>query len=182
MMGCQMHPRCLLSCFLMKSEGPFVFFMHVKMTRRAFLALRVIPKQRKLSWKRAVKKSGILVRKMEISQNLWIRLGPEQFSGLGQVKTYPEMYSLVHFYSLGKRTTAGKIFAWPTKSQKITKNQIFRKVFGIRRGGSGMVLRPSGSFWSLLAKMPDKNWKIEVFGEETCSVKFFYAKWLVEPF
>ena len=106
-----------------------------KVTRRAFLALRVIPKQRKLSWKRGVKKSGILVRKMEISQDLWIRLGPELFSGLGQVKTYPEMHSLVDFYFLREIPIAAKIFAWPTKWQKITKNQIFLKVFGIRQGG-----------------------------------------------
>ena len=92
------------------------------------------------------------------------------------------MHSLVHFYSLGKRTTAAKIFAWPTTWQKLQKIKFFWKSSGFGEEASGMVSRPSGSFWSLLEwfpKMPDKNWKIEVFGEETCSVKFFHAKFVL---
>ena len=109
-------------------------FLH-KMTRRAFIALRVIRLQRKFTSTRGVKKSGISIRKMKISFDLWIRLGPEQFSDQLGVETCPEMQSLVHFYFLREIPIEGKIFAWPIKWQKITKNQIFLKVFGIRRGG-----------------------------------------------
>ena len=64
------------------------------MTRRAFLALRVIQAQGKFAFKWLVKNWGKGVRKMKISQNLCVQLTPEQFSYLDQVKTYPGMWSL----------------------------------------------------------------------------------------
>ena len=61
------------------------------MTRRAFLALRVIGMHGKSCRTVAVKKSGDSVRKMKISHNLTIRLTPDQFSRLAEAKNYPGM-------------------------------------------------------------------------------------------
>ena len=51
-----------------------------QVTRRAFLALRVIRLHREFRLKVGVKKSGILIRKMKISLDLCVRLAPDQFS------------------------------------------------------------------------------------------------------
>ena len=61
------------------------------MTRRAFLALRVIQRQRKSSFNMLVKKWEELITKMKISQNLWIRFTPDQFFRMHEAKTYPGM-------------------------------------------------------------------------------------------
>ena len=61
------------------------------MTRRAFLALRVIQRQGKSSFNMLVKKWEKLITKMKISQNLWVRFTPDQFCTLPEVKSYPEM-------------------------------------------------------------------------------------------
>ena len=65
-----------------RREGaqPHEFVLH--MTRRAFLALRVIQAQGKFRSKGLVKNCGFWFRKMKISQNLWIRLRRDQFSYL----------------------------------------------------------------------------------------------------
>ena len=49
------------------------------MTRRAFLALRVIQRQGKSSFNMLVKNWCKWFTKMKISQNLWIRFTPDQF-------------------------------------------------------------------------------------------------------
>ena len=65
-----------------------------KMTRRAFLALRVIQRQGKSSFNMLVKNWCKWFTKMKISQDLWIRFTPDQFCHHPQVKSYPGMYSL----------------------------------------------------------------------------------------
>ena len=62
---------------------------------------------------------------MKISFDLWIRLGPEQFSDQPGVETCPEMQSLVHFYFLREIPIGGKIFAWPLKMSKNDKKSNF---------------------------------------------------------
>ena len=49
------------------------------MTRTAFLAVRVIQRQGKLSFNMLVKKWEKLISKIKISQNLWVRFTPDQF-------------------------------------------------------------------------------------------------------
>ena len=48
---------------------------------------------------------------MVIAQNPCVRLTPDQFSQIPWAKTYPGMYSLCHFYSLGEILIGGKIFS-----------------------------------------------------------------------
>ena len=62
--------------------------------QQGMLALRVIQAQGQFAFKWLVKKSCKWVRKMKISQTLYVQLRPEQFSPQGEVKTYPEMHSL----------------------------------------------------------------------------------------
>ena len=103
----------------------------------------------------------------------WPRLG-QDLSGNAFVG--PFLFS-------GQKNDCRKDFCMTHKmTKKIQKIKFFWKSSGFGEEASGMVSRPSGSFWSLLEwfpKMPDKNWKIEVFGEETCSVKFFHAKFVL---
>ena len=75
-------------------ERCFAFKIVFHMTRRAFLALRVIQRQGK-SWSRVLVKNWCKwFTKMKIAQNLWIRFTPDQFLDHPQVKSYPGMYSL----------------------------------------------------------------------------------------
>ena len=88
-------------------ERCFAFTQVYYMTRRAFLALRVIQRQGKFRSKGLVKNWCKWVRKMKISQNLWVQLTAEQFSYLDQVKTYPGMHSLCLAMRFRKSCTEG---------------------------------------------------------------------------
>ena len=70
--------RALLSSRVIQRHGK----SSSNMTRRAFLSSRVIQRQGKSSSNMLVKKWEKLSTKMKISQNLWIQLTSEQFSGL----------------------------------------------------------------------------------------------------
>ena len=82
------------------------------MTRRAFLALRVIQRQGKLSFNMLVKNWCQWCTKMKIFQNLWIRLISDQFSTSPDVKAYPGMHSLCPFMRLRKSYQWRKVRAW----------------------------------------------------------------------
>ena len=104
------------------------------MTRRAFLALRVIQRQGKSRWRRLVKKWCKWIRKMKISQNLWIQLTPEQFSRLDQVTSYPGMQLVCLSMRFREIPTGGCVrsclgksrFSW---NSEVSRNeQDFRKI------------------------------------------------------
>ena len=80
------------------------------MTRRALLGSRLIRLPAKSCSKRVVKKLCILIRKVITIQNLCIRLASEQFSLIGQVITYPEMYSPCLSMRFRKICTDAKVF------------------------------------------------------------------------
>ena len=82
------------------------------MTRRAFLALRVIQRHGKSSFNMLVKNWCKWCTKMKISQNLCIRLISDQFSTSPDVKAYPGMHSLCPFMRLRKSYQWRKVRAW----------------------------------------------------------------------
>ena len=80
------------------------------MTRRAFLALRVIQDSGKSDFIGLVKNVCFLITKMEISQNLTSRKSSEQFSRIAYVMIYPEMHSLCPSMRLREIPIEGQIF------------------------------------------------------------------------
>ena len=93
-------------------------------------ALRVIPRGKQ--WLTVYRAHQVLDAKMEISQNLWIRLTPEQFSILLQANGYPEMHSLCRFYSLSEFHIGGKVRA-------CTRKRRFSRIFEFCRKCSGNI-------------------------------------------
>ena len=86
----------------LKGVSPFpTAIVRKHMTRRAFLALRVIQRQGKFDLEVLVKNWCKWLRKMKIARNLWVRLTSEQFSRLDQVTTYPDGF-VVSVYALYK--------------------------------------------------------------------------------
>ena len=86
-----------------------------EMTRRAFLSSKSNTGAGEIQIKWASQKSWQLGWEIEISQNLWIRLTPEQFSYQDQVKTCPGTWSLCLSMRFRKIPLAGCVFAWPRK-------------------------------------------------------------------
>ena len=91
---------------------------HGKMTRRAFLTLRVIQDSGKFDFNGLVKNVCFLVTKMEISQNLTNRKSSEQFSRIAYVMIYPEMHSLCLYMRLREIPHGGQIFSDPENLRK----------------------------------------------------------------
>ena len=98
-----------------------------QMTRRAFLSSRVIQAQGTSRFNMLVKNWGKWVRKIKISQNLWIQLTREQFSYLRQVKTYPGIQLLCLSMRLREFPMGAKIFLWHQKSRDFHENSTFLK-------------------------------------------------------
>ena len=148
------------------------------MTHRAFSALRVIRWQGKFTSRVAQDFLCISIRKMNITQNLWIRLTPDQFSGLPYVNTYPGMDSLCQSMRFRKSCSGAKIFFSTPKSWKSHKNRSFWKcnrkpLNGFRKptGASGR----SAVVWSTFECL-EKHTKFNISAHKngrnvTCSVQ-----------
>ena len=103
---------------------------HLEMTRRAFSALRVIRLKGKSTSRMAQDFPQILIRKMIIAQNLCVRLAPDQFFYLRQVKTYPEMHPLCLSMRFRKSCQAAKYFFVSQKQQRdFHKKLTFLEIF-----------------------------------------------------
>ena len=83
----------------------------------------------------------ISIRKMNITQNLWIRLTPDQFSGLPEVETYPEMDSLCLSMRFRKSCSQGKVFFCNPEKSKIWQKS---KFFKMQQKTSKQLLEASG--------------------------------------
>ena len=111
------------------------------MTRRAFLAIRVIQRQGELSFNMLVKKWEKLMIKMKISQNLWIRLTSDQFFPNREAKTYPGMQVSCPSMRFRKIPLAGCVRSWCRKMTEIfgkVTSTTCKSNFGGPAGGSAL--------------------------------------------
>ena len=137
------------------------------MTRRAFLALRVIQRHGQFTSNGLVKKWCKWFRKMKISQNQSVQLSPEQFSCLDQLKSYPGMYSLCLSMRFRKSSTEIYVFAWLNKHRDFHDFLIFLEF------SEKWSLQAIWWFWAALPGA--KPWK-------GLRPQRGYSIWIVEPF